>query len=107
VCLSKVKKGTYNHKTCVIFGNLCILYIDFEIARRVTNKTIKKINSKGNKIKKFSVGLKNSPKIRKIGLKWLRMRPIEVLFFGSKYFFHKAICITEKMRPYLKSLVKI
>ena len=28
-------------------------------------------------------------------------------FFGPKYFFHKAICITEKIRPYLKSLVKI
>ena len=28
-------------------------------------------------------------------------------FFGPKYFFPKAICITEKIRPYLKSLVKI
>ena len=68
MCLSKVKKGTYNHKTCVIFGNLCILYIDFEMARRARNKTIKKINSKGNKITKFSVGLKIAQKSEKLAL---------------------------------------
>ena len=96
MCLSKVKKGTYNHKTRVIFGNLCILYIDFEMARRATNKTIKKINSKGNKITKFSVGLKNSPKIRKIGLKWLKMRPIEVLYLAQNIFFTRPYVLPKK-----------
>ena len=96
MCLSKVKKGTFNHKTCVIFGNLCILYIDFEMARRATNKTIKKINSKGNKITKFSVGLKNSPKIRKIGLKWPKMRPIKVLFLARNIFFTRPYVLPKK-----------
>ena len=58
MCLSKVKKGTYNHKTCAILGNLCILYIDFEMARRATNKTIKKINSKANENYKIFSGTK-------------------------------------------------
>ena len=58
MCLSKVMKGTYNHKMCAIFGNLCILYIDFEMARRAINKTIKKINSKANENYKIFSGTK-------------------------------------------------
>ena len=58
MCLSKVKKGTYNNKMCAIFGNLCILYIDFEMARRAINKTIKKIKSKANDNYKIFSGTK-------------------------------------------------
>ena len=66
------------------------------MGRRATNKTIKKINSKGNKITKFSVRLKNSPKIRKIGLKWLKMRPIEVLFLARNIFFTSPYVLPKK-----------
>ena len=71
------------------------------------NKTIKKINSKANENYKIFSGTKKQPKNQKNLPKMAKNETYGGPFFGPKYFFHKAICITEKIRPYLKSLVKI
>ena len=59
-------------------------------------KQLRKLIVKQMKITKFSVGLKNSPKIRKIDLKWLKMRPMEVLFLARNIFFPRPYVLRKK-----------
>ena len=63
MCLSKAEKGTFDCKISVIFDNLFNLHIDFTQTRRARPETIQNINSRANKIAKFSVGLNIWPKI--------------------------------------------
>ena len=69
------------------FLTICSIYILISLRPEGQHPKQFRINSKANKIAKFSMGLKNWPKIRKIDPKWLKMGPIEVTFLAPNILF--------------------